>query len=43
MIEAENASFAYPDLPPLFRNVSFRVEASQILAVMGTVSERRRS
>ena len=35
MIEVENASFAYSDAPPLFRNVSFRVDASQILAVMG--------
>ena len=35
MIEVENASFAYPDSPPLFRNVSFHVDASQILAVMG--------
>ncbi|MGI5055161.1 ABC transporter ATP-binding protein [Treponema socranskii] len=35
MIETENASFAYPDSPPLFRNVSFHVDASQILAVMG--------
>ena len=35
MIEVENASFAYPDAQPVFYNVSFRVEAGEILAVMG--------